>query len=136
VSTALASAAAKIPPGSRWRRTAASIDARAAALANAVDTYGELEAPVPDMREVGGVVYASRPTAVRDDGDGFVLERIRERVSARGERLVTEDRIRLARVTPEQLAAEGGAAGLTPLPGRRVPETDDHVGSEVVLLGA
>jgi SAM-dependent methyltransferase len=108
----------------------------AAALANAVDTYGELEAPVPDMREVGGVVYASRPTAVRDDGDGFVLERIRERVSARGERLVTEDRIRLARVTPEQLAAEGGAAGLTPLPGRRVPETDDHVGSEVVLLGA
>jgi hypothetical protein len=91
---------------------------------------------VPDMREVGGVVYASRPTAVRDDGDGFVLERIRERVSARGERLVTEDRIRLARVTPEQLAAEGGAAGLTPLPGRRVPETDDHVGSEVVLLGA
>ena len=108
----------------------------AAALANALDTFGEIEAPVPDMRDVGGVVYASRPTAVRDDGDGFVLERVRERVSPRGERVVSEDRTRLTRLTPAALAAEGRAAGLRPLPGRCVPETDDHVGSEVVVLGA
>jgi SAM-dependent methyltransferase len=106
----------------------------AAALANALDTYGEVDAPVPDMREVAGVVYASRPTAVREAEGGFVLERLRERVSAGGERSVSENRIRLDRVTPAQLHAEGRALGLTPAGTRWIDETDDHVGSEVALL--
>ena len=59
----------------------------AGALANAsTRSTSEVDVPVPDMREVDGVVYASRPVAVRDDGDGFVLERVRERVAADGER--------------------------------------------------
>jgi len=106
----------------------------AAALANAIDTFGDVDAPRPDMREVDGVVYASRPVAVRDDGDGFVLERVRERVSARGEREVTENAIRLARVTAESLAIEAGREGLIAEPSRLIDETDDHVGSEVAML--
>ncbi|CAA9535619.1 MAG: hypothetical protein AVDCRST_MAG85-4086 [uncultured Solirubrobacteraceae bacterium] len=108
----------------------------AASLANAVDTYGELEAPVPDVREVDGEAFFSRPTAVRDDGDGFVLERLREHVSAEGERTATENLIRLARVTAEQLAAAAAEVGLRPERTRYVDETDDHVGSEVAMLRA
>ena len=106
----------------------------AAALANAIDTFGDIDAPRPDMREVDGVVYASRPVAVRDDGDGFVLERIRERVSARGEREVTENAIRLARVSAESLAVEARREGFVAEPSRLIDETDDHVGSEVAML--
>jgi SAM-dependent methyltransferase len=106
----------------------------AASLANALDTYGELDAPVPDLREVAGVVYSSRPTAVRDDGDGFVLERLRERVSPRGERTVSEDRTRLDRVTLEELEREAAAHGLMPEEPRFIAETLDHVGSEVAML--
>jgi len=109
----------------------------AAALANTLDDFEDGDVDVaPDMREVAGVVYASRPTAVRADGDGFVLERVRERVSPRGERTVADDRIRLARVTAEQLSAEAAAIGLHPRPPRTIDATDDHVGSEVAMLRA
>ena len=108
----------------------------AAALANAIDTYGEIEAPMPDMREVDGVVYASRPTAVRDDGDGFVLERLRESVTRGGERVAVEDRIRLVRVDAATLGREAVALGFAEEPPRFVGETDDHVGSEVAMLRA
>jgi SAM-dependent methyltransferase len=108
----------------------------AAALANAVDSYGEIEAPVPDMREVDGRVYASRPIAVRDDGDGFVLERIRETVAANGDRVVTEDAIRLERVTVELFVSEASGHGFTAERVRTIAETDDHVGSEVAMLRA
>ena len=48
----------------------------ALAIADELDTFdvatGAL-APLPDVCERDGVVYSSRPTAVRADGDGFVL---------------------------------------------------------------
>ena len=40
----------------------------------------------------------------------------------------------LAAVTAADLEREGAAAGLRPLAGRYIEPTDDHVGSEVVLL--
>ena len=109
----------------------------AVALANVVENFdsGEVEV-APDMREIGGVVYASRPTAVRSDGDGFVLERLRERVDASGERTVSENVVRLAHVSAERLAAEAAALGFRPQPPRVVEATDDHVGSEVAMLRA
>ena len=109
----------------------------AAALANTVEGFeeGEVTAPVPDMREVGGVVYASRPTAIRAERDGFVLLRVREKVSADGRREVSGDETRLDRVPAATLEAEGRAAGLRVLDRLAVAETDDHVGSEVVVLG-
>ena len=95
-----------------------------------------VEAPVPDLREVAGVVYASRPVAIRDDGDGFVLERLRERVDADGRRTVSEDSIRLDRVSADTLEAEARRAGFAVEERRTIAETDDHVGSEVVMLRA
>ena len=109
----------------------------AAALANTLDDFEEGDVDVaPDMREVDGVVYASRPIAVRADGDGFVLDRVRERVDRAGTRTVEANRIRLARVTAEQLGAEAAALGFRPENPRRIEETDDHVGSEVAMLRA
>ena len=110
----------------------------AAALANTLEGFeeGEVVDVVPDMREVGGVLYASRPTAIRAEPGGFVLRRRREKVDGRGRREVTGDELRLDRVPADELEREGAAAGLTVLPRRAVAETDDHVGSEVVVLGA
>ncbi|HEV2813715.1 MAG TPA: class I SAM-dependent methyltransferase [Solirubrobacteraceae bacterium] len=109
----------------------------AAALANTIEDFDEGQVEVaPDMREVDGVVYASRPTAVRADGEGFVLERLRERVGPAGERTVEENRIRLDRVTVERLNAEAAALGFRPEPARAIAETADHVASEVALLRA
>jgi SAM-dependent methyltransferase len=52
----------------------------AAALADALEGFDAEhdQPPLPDVREVEGTVYASRPVAVRDTGAGVVIERIRE----------------------------------------------------------
>ena len=108
----------------------------AAALANAVDDFeeGEVVAAVPDMREVDGSLYASRPTAVRAETGAFVLLRVREKVGADGRREVSGDETRLDRVPADALEAEARAAGLIVLDRREVAATADHVGSEVVVL--
>ena len=107
----------------------------AVALADALDDFEDAEV-APDMREVDGVVYASRPTAIRSDADGFVLERLRERVDGSGMRTAEANRIHLARVTVDRLSAEAAAAGFRAESPRSVAETEDHVGSEVAMLRA
>ena len=108
----------------------------AAAVVNVVEVFGDIEAPVPDMREVAGVVYASRPVSVSTEDGATVVDRVRERIAADGERTVSEDRVRLDRLSAELLAQEAGAVGLTAEEMVWIPETDDHVGSEVALLRA
>jgi SAM-dependent methyltransferase len=111
----------------------------AAALTEVVDTYEVREggpAPLPDIRELGGVVYASRPVAVRAREDVFVIERVREIVAADGAHAVEENRIALDRVGAAELEREGATAGFRPLPRAHIPATADYVGSEVVVLGA
>ncbi len=93
-------------------------------------------APLPDICELGGVVYASHPTAVRSDGDEFVLERRREIVTADGARSVAQDVIRLDRLSSAQLEKEAAGSGLSAIETRTVPPTLDHVGSQVVILRA
>ena len=44
--------------------------------------------------------------------------------------------MRLDRLEPATLEAEGRAAGLRVLPRRRVRQTDEYIGSDVVVLGA
>jgi SAM-dependent methyltransferase len=92
--------------------------------------------PLPDIREVDGVVYSSLPTAVRADSEGFVLERRRERITASGSRSVEQDVIRLDRLTGDELESEAQAVGLQCAGRAAVAATDDYVGSEVVLLRA
>jgi SAM-dependent methyltransferase len=92
--------------------------------------------PLPDMREVDGAVYSSQPIAARERADGFTLERVRERIGPGGERSTEPDVIHLDRLLASQLEKEAVAVGLTPRGSTVVPETADHVGSVVVILGA
>jgi len=110
----------------------------AVALADAVEAFDEehTEPPLPDMRELDGVVYSSRPVAVREHADTVSIERIRETVDRAGRRTVEGDVIHLDRVTAAQLAHEGAGAGFTPLAPRVIPATDEYVGSAVVVLRA
>lgn len=109
----------------------------ALAIADARDgvTDERTEPPLPDLREVGGTLYSSRPVALRDEGFGVSIERLREVVTRSGERTTSTDVVRLDHLDPATLEAEARDAGLRPLPRRVVPETDEYVGSAVVVLG-
>jgi SAM-dependent methyltransferase len=106
----------------------------AAALANPPEYEGEVK-PLPDMREADGWLWSSQPVAVRRAPTGMLIQRTRETVSPSGDRTVEADEILLTATTPEDLEAAGARHGLRPLPRRLIPETDDYVGSEVVILG-
>jgi SAM-dependent methyltransferase len=111
----------------------------AIALAEVLDLYEVVDGmpmPLPDVREEDGIVYSSQPTAVRADRSGFVLERRRETVGLSGELTVEENVIRLDRLTGRGLEREAVAAGFTRAGRKTVPPTEDHSGSEVVILRA
>lgn len=112
----------------------------AAALADAMDGYAEDDAdvlpPLPDMCEIDGVVYSSRPVALRDEGDGMVIVRVREVVERDGTHSSEGNEIRLATLDSDTVAAEAAAHGFARLPDREVPQTDEYVGSQVVVLRA
>jgi hypothetical protein len=61
---------------------------------------------------------------------------MREAVAPDGRRSAEHDVIELARLDAATLAAEGERAGLRPEGVIDIPETDRHVGSQVVLLRA
>jgi SAM-dependent methyltransferase len=107
----------------------------ALALAGPVERLDEGQPlPLPDVREVGGWVFSSTPSAVHEAPEGVYVERRRRLVSPDGE--VTEDRctVLLERCSAEELEAEAAQAGLRPLQRIAIPETADHVGSVVVVL--
>jgi SAM-dependent methyltransferase len=89
---------------------------------------------LPDVCERDGIVYSSRPTAVRPDGDGFVLERERETVTTEGTLTGERDLIRLDSLDSDQLEREASTIGFTPMARVRLAPTEDHVGTEVVIL--
>ncbi len=92
--------------------------------------------PLPDVREIDGTVYSSRPTAVRVSGDRVVLERRRETVTVAGRLEVEDDVIGLDRLDADTLTAEGTGRGLRAAGRVEVPPTDEYVGSTVVVFGA
>jgi SAM-dependent methyltransferase len=108
----------------------------AAALADALDTFDEEhdQPPLPDMIDVNGVVYASRPVAVRDLGDRAAIDRVREIVARDGTRTVSDDVIELDRVDADALAVEAAAFGLRAEAPRWVEQTFEYVGSTVAML--
>lgn len=110
----------------------------ACALADALEGFdaAHTEPPLPDLLEQDGWVYASQPVAVRPDADGTTIERIRQTVSPDGARTAEGDAVRLDKLDGDTLEAEGVAAGLHAAGRRFVEMTDEHVGSEVVLLRA
>lgn len=110
----------------------------ALAITEELDHFAAEEAvplPLPDIREFDGVVYSSQPTAVREAPDGFVLERMRERIGPAGDRSAEPDLIHLDRLSALELETEATSVGLAARATIVVPETPDHVGSVVVILG-
>jgi hypothetical protein len=110
----------------------------ALAITAALDDFGDLdvELPPPDVVTIDGWRFASQPTAVRAVAGGTRIERVRRACAPDGGVTEEDDVIELAALSPEELEAEGRAAGLEPEPARSIPPTDEHVGSEVVLLRA
>jgi SAM-dependent methyltransferase len=97
---------------------------------------GEADEPLPDVREQDGWVYSSRPLSARLEGGQIVIEGLREIVSPGGELTVEPNEVRLDLVTAAGIEEEAGAAGLRPAGRERLPETDAHVASTVILLEA
>jgi SAM-dependent methyltransferase len=109
----------------------------AVAIAAALEGFGELEElPEPDRGAVADWRFASQPTAVRALPAATRIERVRRAVAPDGRVTEEDDVIELANLTVERLEAEGLAAGFTPEAARTIPQTVEHVGSEVVLLRA
>jgi SAM-dependent methyltransferase len=110
----------------------------AAALADPLEGFvGDvISLPLPDMGEHDGWVYSSQPVALHREDGATVIERNRQRVAPNGERIEATDLVRLDDLDAAQLEREAGAHALRVLPRRRVAATEEHVGSEVVVLEA
>lgn len=98
---------------------------------------------------IDGLVYESRPTRVALGRRSVVIERERRVLAASEQprsdvhdndparvRLRERSVIELDRLARRTLEREARAAGLRPEPARRVPATEDHAGSTVVMLRA
>jgi SAM-dependent methyltransferase len=96
----------------------------AVALATDLQPFEDADL-VPDGLEREGWTYLSTPVALRE-GDGYVeIERVREAVGPGG-RVRREHTTRLARLAAEDLGPYEEI--------RDIPETEEHVASEVVLI--
>ncbi len=109
----------------------------AIAIADVLDgVSGEyVEPPPPDLREIDGTVYSSRPVAVYQDGARVAIQRVREVVQSDGTLEESASTVWLDTLTPSDLERQAVAGGLRVLPRRSVAETDEYVGSTVVMLG-
>ena len=90
--------------------------------------------PLPDTREVDGWVYSSLPVDAQVDEEEIRVRRLRQTVSPEGELSEQIHEVALRTLDAEILEEEARRAGLRPAGRRPIPETDDHVGSTVVLL--
>jgi SAM-dependent methyltransferase len=107
----------------------------AVAIASGLDEFDDPgHLPLPDVGRIEGWTFVSQPVAIRLAPGEFRIERIREIVAPDGARERSDDVIRLAAVTPGGLAEEAAAHGLEAEELRRIPETDEHVGAEVVIF--
>jgi SAM-dependent methyltransferase len=110
----------------------------AAALADAMDCFDDDHdiPPPPDAREILGMRYASQLLAVVEEDGRAALHRRRvvSRVSDRAE--AHDVVIYLDRVSADEVGSEARALGFTPEPHLYVPETEQYLGSTVVVLRA
>jgi SAM-dependent methyltransferase len=108
----------------------------AIAVAEDIQTFDEVEEalPLPDVREDGGTVYFSQPVSIKDEGERFEIQFVREVIDPHGGRTSGRSVIHLDQLDAGQLEAE--AADFAVLERRTVPATDAYVGSTVVMLRA
>jgi SAM-dependent methyltransferase len=108
----------------------------AVAVADAMDCFDDAHPlpPPPDQRDVAGVRYASTLLGVAGDAGRAMIHRRREIVGP-GERREWRDvTVRLDRVSADEVAAEAERLGFSGEPHRHVPETEQYLGSTVVML--
>lgn len=110
----------------------------AIALVEDVEPFGADDAAglAPDMRDYDGTVYASRPVGVTVADGRIVLDRVREIVEPDGQRHVSTDRTVLDVLHADELEDEARQVGLRVLDRLEVGATAEHVGSQVVIVGA
>ena len=110
----------------------------AAALADAMDCFDKEHdvPPPPDAREILGVRYASQLLAVVDDDGRAALHRRRTIVEGAGRTQTRDVVIHLDRVSADEVAAEARALGFIIEPSLHIPETEQYLGSTVVMLRA
>ena len=110
----------------------------AAAMADAVDSFdAEHELPPPaDACEVDGIRYASQLLGVDAEDGRAVLRRRREIIGPQGRYESKEVVVRLDRVRAEVVAAEALRVGFVRHHRLTVPETEQYLGSTVVVLRA
>jgi SAM-dependent methyltransferase len=107
----------------------------ALAIVEGLPPESEGPLPLPDVREVDGWVYSSLPVDAVDVGEEIVIRRLRQTVSPAGELQEEDNEIRIRTISAAELEEEAMACGLVPVGRRRIPPTDLHVGSTVVVLG-
>jgi SAM-dependent methyltransferase len=110
----------------------------AAAVADAVDSFdSEHELPPPpDSCEIDGVCYASQLLGVEDEGDRAAIHRRREIIGP-ADHYETEDVVvRLDRVSAGEIAAQACEVGFARTGQLLIRETEEYLGSTVVVLRA
>lgn len=88
---------------------------------------------LPDLREVSGWVYSSRPVSIEAADDRVEVTRIRKRVSPDGSLAESASVIGFDRLRPERLERELDAAGLEPAGTISLPATTEHVASLILV---
>jgi SAM-dependent methyltransferase len=89
---------------------------------------------LPDVRQLDGWVYSSLPLEPEIRQDSIVLRRLRQIVSPEGDLSEEENEVVLQALNAEQIEDEAREMGLLPVGRRRIPATDAHVGSTVVVV--
>jgi SAM-dependent methyltransferase len=108
----------------------------ACAIADGLQAFdeGSVTLPLPDVHEQDGIVYFSQPVAITEEGDAVAIHRVREIIDRDGGRTAGRDVVRLERLEPEELERQAAEHGFDALEPRRIAESDDYVGSVVVML--
>lgn len=125
---ALRAAAAHVAPAGR--AGFAIVESGAWAEEDAIDVPD----PLPDVREVEGWVFSSRPLGVKPSGRGVIVERFRERVDPRGEIATEHHADHIDALDAEQLEQEAGLARLSPAARRAIHPDPGHAPSVAVIL--
>jgi SAM-dependent methyltransferase len=110
----------------------------AAALADAMDCFDDEREmpPPPDACEIAGVRYASQLIKVMDEDGRAAIHRLREVIGPGRRYESIEAVVRLDRVAADEVAAEAAELGFATEQYLFIPETEEYLGSTVVVLRA
>jgi SAM-dependent methyltransferase len=110
----------------------------AAALADAMDCFDEEHdmPPPPQAREILGARYSSALLSVVEEHGRAAIHRRREIVGTHGRHEPQDVVVHLDRVTADEVAGEALTLGFITQPHLHIPESEQYLGSTVVVLRA